>query len=200
MLLEVQNYGTVFTEASAPPSSLTTSNLTFTSQNFDPSNPKKRPVGWEELRANRVAAKEMATGVNRSDIVTQRQLREKLEEDIMLAEVATYGTVLSIRPGSVLPLSNSNIHEQRLQDEDRIMLEEAKQYSSVLNLGTPNSINPLQRVPIDLSPPGFNPDDTTRRPAGWKELRAQRIHAKELVARSVSGLQMENISIRETKV
>ncbi len=59
---------------------LNPSNLVFTSDNFDPVDPAKRPPGWDELRARRVAAKDKARNVA---VGGSPRLRPERERDVL---------------------------------------------------------------------------------------------------------------------
>jgi hypothetical protein len=70
------------------------STMRFTKENFDASDPTKRPKGWFEIRHKRVILKEQADrnkGIDEDIIAEMRPNRELEEEALMLTEVSSTG-------------------------------------------------------------------------------------------------------------
>lgn len=75
--------------------------LAITVDNFLPDDPDIRPPAWRPIRLRRVIAKEMlrssaagaggAQTADYSELVQSRPLRVMEEEELMIAEVTTYG-------------------------------------------------------------------------------------------------------------
>jgi hypothetical protein len=61
------------------------------------------------------------------------------------------------------------------------MLKELDNYGTLLSYGGPES-HLLQLADLLINDSNFNPSDPTRRPAGWGEVRMNRVRVKESVA------------------
>jgi hypothetical protein len=92
MLKEIENYGQLFgmREQSAG-GALTLSDIKFTSSNFDPKDPNKRPIGWNELKVSRVRAKEIASGVDPALLAAGRPKRL---QEVILSIISSYEVLM----------------------------------------------------------------------------------------------------------
>jgi hypothetical protein len=115
MLREVSNYGKVLAIKETVPEVPKPSTLAVDASVLDPTG-NKRPKGWEELKAQRVLAKERAAGADlRADV--ERTQREYEEDLVMLKEVSQYGTVFQTsdklyapKPSGWNELRNKRVH------------------------------------------------------------------------------------------
>lgn len=73
--------------------------LVITPDTFDPTDPSKRPSGWNGVRARRLHRKEQLDrlrGVSEPSILERRLQREVDEESMMINEVSAHGNVVGI--------------------------------------------------------------------------------------------------------
>ena len=224
-------------------------------------------LGWQELKLQRVRAKERAAGVDKNSNNNMRPQRLAEEEDLMLNEYQTYGAVMKIRPPGYflngqetfhavnLPITSSNTNDnngnnigfidvetmvvrpfgwnalrekrvhakeraagidsitsdmlnERSKKEDENMKKELKNYGRVMTYGGPkendfifpsndDNLNKELRDlnQLEITPENFDPEDRTKRPKNWNEIKKNRI----LVRESAAGVDPSTIDLMRQK-
>lgn len=89
----------------------------------------------------------------------------------------------------------ASLHEQREEEEEAIMLGEVKANEELAEFGSENDISAMLTTVsmLRLTEENFDPNNYYTRPAGWAELRRQRVLVKELSDR-LEGIHEEAIA------
>lgn len=116
MIEEVNYFGRLLNvEALRVRGSIERASVHVTLDNFDPSDPCRRPPGWAAIRLRRVIARENLD--ERTDYA-QRSVLVSQEEQVMLAEIAQHGQLVTFGVASVHSEQVVQLQASAVADED----------------------------------------------------------------------------------
>ena len=191
--------------------------LQITMKNFDPAyGSEMRPPGWEELKQRRLELKEqmdlLVGGLNHADIQNTRLQRAKDEEKLMVDEVLRHYAAAAATAMTGASASASEWNQTRPTSMSLSQYHSSRPMSMSLSAGNRNRSssrltggsssrgaddNSRRRMSITpniiITPETFDPNDPSKRPEGWRELRNKRVVVKEQIDR-LAGVDEETIA------
>jgi hypothetical protein len=196
MLAEVAKYGAVSNFGNNSDNVIHASQLIINAQTFDPKDPKKRPVGWFEIRRQRVLVKEQVDRLNGVDEQTIIDMRAQREKDVscvrlcvFMALVVIVGHFTHIRTNHFIILLS-----HCLLQEEALMVAEAVKNKRVLSVRYEGNLDEeMNESNMVFNVGNFNPADPNKRPRGWFEIRQKRVALKEQADRN-NGVSEETIA------